>query len=76
MESWKVGYCWKVATKWNIRVEYFERRRINFVFEKLNMRALFSSDYSISFIYILEEIPGALLFFSVNQLDNNDIPGN
>ena len=40
------------------------------------MRALFSSYYSISFIYIPEEILGVLLFFSVNQLDNNDIPGN
>ena len=40
------------------------------------MRALFSSYYSISFIYIPEEILWVLLFFSVNQLDNNDIPGN
>ena len=35
----------------------------NFAFKKLNMRALFSTYYSISFIYILEEIPGVLLFF-------------
>ena len=28
------------------------------------------------YIRILEEVPGVLMFFSVNQLQNNDFSGN
>ena len=73
MESWKVGCCWKVATKWNIRVE---RRRINFVFEKTEYES-FIFHLLFYFLYLYSRRnSGGIAIFSVNQLDNNDISGN